>query len=195
MDAEAEARKTPIEISACVLGIMEDNLYFGIDVPAWVQGGLVDTLIPYSSAPFALPVPTDTWSGPEQVKPFVEAVTGTECRLAMNVMPRFMPPEDFRRMAKMLYDAGSDCLFFWDSYQRDHFRSYWNALRRLGHREEIDRWHAAGEPHLGTPLSERELKEQCARLREVQPEVLEQDRAIVPLLTLAGWNMYGVAPG
>ena len=195
MDAEADARGQPIEISACILGMMEDNLFFGIDVKAWAREGLVDTVMPYSSAPFALPVPTDTWSGPEQVRPFAEAVAGTQCRLAMNIMPRFMPPEEFRRMAKMLYDAGSECLFFWDSYQRDHHRGYWNALRRLGHREEIDRWHAAGQPSLGTPLSERELKERCAELRDVRPEVLEEDRAIQPLLTLAGWNMYGVAPG
>lgn len=195
MAAEAGARGSPIEVSACILGSIEDNLFFGIDVAAWARGGLVDTVMPYSGAPYALPVPTDTWSGPDQVIPFAEAVAGTDCRLAMNVMPRSMPPEDFRRMAKMLYDAGSDRLFFWDSYQRDHHRGYWNALRRLGHRGEIDRWHAAGEPPLGTPLTERELKERCARLRDVRPEVLERDRAIQPLLTLAGWNMQGVAPG
>lgn len=195
MAAEAGARGSPIEISACILGSIADNLFFGIDVAAWANGGLVDTVMPYSGAPYALPVPTDTWSGPDQVRPFAEAVAGTDCRLAMNVMPRFMPPEDFRRMAKMLYDAGSDRLFFWDSYQRDHHRGCWNALRRLGHRGEIDHWHAAGEPPLGTPLTERELKERCARLRDVRPEALERDRAIQPLLTLAGWNMQGFAPG
>ena len=195
MAAEADARGAPIEISACILGAIQDNLFFGIDVAAWAREGLVDTVMPYSSAPYALPVPTDTWSGPEQVRPFAHAVAGTGCRLAMNIMPRFMPPEEFRRMAKMLYDAGSECLFFWDSYQRDHHRGYWNALRRLGHREEIDRWHTAGEPALGTPLTERELKERCAQLHDIRPEVLEQDRAIQPLLTLAGWNMHGVAPG
>ena len=195
MDAEAAARGAPVEISACILGSVEDNLFFGIDVAAWAREGLVDTVMPYSSAPYALPVPTDTWSGPEQVRPFADAVAGTPCRLAMNVMPRFMPPEEFRRMARMLYDAGSEHLFFWDSYQRDHHRGYWNALRRLGHRDEIDRWHAAGEPSLGTPLTERELKERCAALHDVRPEVLEQGRAIQPLLSLAGWNMHGVAPG
>ncbi len=195
MNAAAITRGQPIEISACILGSIEDNLFFGIDVETWAREGLVDTLMPYSNAPYALPVPTDTWSGPEQVQPFTDAVSGTNCRLAMNVMPRFMPPEEFRRMAKMLYDAGSESLFFWDSYQRDHHRGYWNALRRLGHRDEIERWHAAGKPSLGTPLSERELKEQCARLRDVRPEILEENRAIQPLLTLGDWNMHGVSPG
>ena len=45
----------------------------------------------------------------------------------------------------------------------------WNALRRLGHRDEIAAWMAAGEPALGDWT--------------------------VPLHSLGGWDMTVIAPG
>jgi hypothetical protein len=65
-----------------------------------------------------------------------------------------MPPEDLRRMAERLYDAGADALFFWDCAAgggRAAFDRQWDALRRLGHRDEIQAWQTAGEPRLPTP--------------------------------------------
>lgn len=85
------------------------------------------------------------------VRHFVELVEGSKCQLALNVMPRDMPPEEFRRKAASLYAQGVDNLFFWDSAGpsgRANYGSGWNALRRLGHREEIERWQQQGEPGL-----------------------------------------------
>ena len=159
--SQEQGRQRPIEVSVCVLGKEEDNMFFALDIPAWVREGLVDTIIPYSPAPLALPVwergrDTDTWSNPEQVKPFVDATRGTRCTLAPNVLPRQMSPEDFRRMASMLYGTGADHLFFWDSDvpNRADYTEGWSALRRLGHREEIEAWKEAGEPSLTTPTME-----------------------------------------
>ena len=61
-----------VDVGACVLGKEEDNLYFAMDIPAWVKEGLIDTLIPYSPAPLAMPVATDTWATADQIVPFVE---------------------------------------------------------------------------------------------------------------------------
>ena len=171
MDAVSreQGRGRHVEVSVCVLGKEEDNLHFGLDIPTWVREGLIDTLIPYSPAPLAMPVETDTWSEASQIKPFVDATRGSECILAPNVMPRQMSPEDFRRMADMLYGAGAEHMFFWDCEGRSNYKASWNALRRLGHKDEIEEWTKAGEPPLSAPLT---------RLR-----------------TLGGWNMEAIAPG
>ena len=79
---------------------------------------------------------------------------GTACMLSMNIMPRDLPAAEQRRVAHGLYAAGTDALFFWDTYAgvgRADFDTGWNALRRLGHRAEIAGWMAAGEPTLALP--------------------------------------------
>ena len=172
MDRESAGRRKRLEVTACVLGKEEDNLYFGMDIAAWAREGLVDTVAPYSPAPLAMPVASDTWTEPGEVEPFVEAVRGTDCKLAINLMPRWMSPERYRRMADMVCEAGAGHLFFWDCegpHGRANFQSLWNALRRLGHREEIRAWMEGGEPALGPNL--------------------------VPLRTMDGWNMSTIAPG
>ena len=174
MDAmtREQGRGRRIEVSACVLGLEEENRYFGLDVAAWAKEGLIDVLIPYSPAPLAMPTEEDTWSSPSQLQPFVRATQGTSCVLAPNVMPRHQSPEDFRRNAYMLYGAGADHLFFWDCAGpggRANYQPMWNVLRRLGHREEIVEWVQTGEPPLGDWTK--------------------------PLLALGDWDMTVIAPG
>ena len=173
MDAASAARQGKrIDISVCVLGTQADNDYFGLDVATWAREGLIDTLIPYSPAPLALPVAEDTWNSGEQIQPFVEAVRGTPCLMAPNLMPRDLSAEDYRRMASMLYGAGAEHLFVWDcagSWFRANHQAPWNALRRLGHRDEIEAWRQGGEPSLANPT--------------------------IPLRTLGGWDMTTIAPG
>ena len=80
-----QGRARRIEVSACVLGLEEENRYFGLDVAAWAREGLIDVLIPYSPAPLAMPTEEDTWSNPSQLEPFTHATqghrmsAGTEC--------------------------------------------------------------------------------------------------------------------
>ena len=114
MEAVGRERGKRVDVGACVLGKEEDNLYFAMDIPAWVKEGLIDTLIPYSPAPLAMPVATDTWASADQIEPFVKAVEGSQVVMAANIMPRQMSPEEFRRNASMLYGAGVENLFFWD---------------------------------------------------------------------------------
>ena len=173
MDAASAARNgRRIGISVCVLGTQADNDFFGLDVATWAREGLIDTLIPYSPAPLALPVAEDTWTSGEQIQPFVEAVRGTRCLMAPNLMPRDLSAEDYRRMASMLYAAGAEHLFVWDcagSWFRANCQAPWNALRRLGHQDEIEAWRQASEPSLPNPT--------------------------VPIRRLGGWDMTTIAPG
>ena len=155
LDALAkEQGRNRIAISACVLN-QEENLRNGLDLKSWVAEELVDTLIPYTDLP-ELDSMGMAWDDEVAVRHFVELVEGTSCELALNVMPRHMPPEDFRRKAASLYGLGVENLFFWDSagpYGRANYSPSWNALRRLGQRDEIEQWRQQGEPSLAPALN------------------------------------------
>ena len=170
--AHDQGRTKSFDLSVCVLGLPNENRYFGLEPEVWAQEGLIDTLIPYSAATLAMPIETDTWASPQEIDPFVKAVRGTRCALAPNIMPRHMPPENLRRIADMVYQTGVDQLFFWDcsgAGGRANYRAMWDGLRRLGHCEEIKGWRRSGEPPLFTSTT--------------------------PLKSLGDWDMGVIAPG
>ena len=155
MDEETrrQGRTRRLQISAVIAGSEAENLNFGVEAGAWVNEGLVDTLIPYLSATnFNSSV--DAWVDPRTIDYFVNLARGSNTIIAPNMMPRQVPPEHLRRRASGLYRAGVQHLFFWDCAGGDGRANYsdmWSALRRLGHRDEIENWHAAGEPDLTSP--------------------------------------------
>ena len=153
MDA-AEAKKgrnRRIDITAVVMSNEEENLFNAIDVRAWVKEGLVDTLVPYSSVP-GLDSLNESWTDPGDADFWLQLTAGTSCKLSLNIMPREMPPDAYYRIADQLYQAGVEHLFFWDcDARRNDYSPSWNALRRLGHRGEIEAWAASGEPSLTPP--------------------------------------------
>ena len=132
-------RKKPLEIAAVVMG-KEENLPYAMDLKTWIEEGLIDTLITSrSSEQHDYNVP-DWRDYPEDVAYFVSLVKGTKCRLAMNLYPRHLTPEEYYRTAHVLYQAGVENLFFWDGDGRV------NKVPRLGHRQEVEAWMAAGQP-------------------------------------------------
>ena len=142
-------------ISACVSNRRENRLY-GMDVETWIREGLIDTLIPYTSAP-ELDSAAESWPEMDEVEYFVRLTEDTKCLLSMNVMPRFMSPEAYRRKAAALYENGVDSLFFWDSAGgsgRANFSPSWSEVCRLGHRGEIGKWKRAGEPAITREIIE-----------------------------------------
>lgn len=157
LDEEAArlGRTTRIAVSAIVTGFEDENLFYGIDAPAWVREGLVDTLIPYSSHP-AWGSVQQSWTDPADIEPWVRLTQGTGTRLAPNVMPRGLASADYRRRAGTLYDAGVENLYFWDT--SPYKPGSWEGLRRLGHVDEIRAWRAAGEAELApTTIRIRDL--------------------------------------
>jgi len=176
MDEASRGRQRRLAVSAIVAASEAENLMQGIDVAAWVREDLVDTLIPYSARtnfrPFFNEPGGMVWTDSEQLEFLVETVADSPCVVAPNVMPRSMPPEDYRRQAATIYGAGAEHLFFWDSAGggcRANFGHEWNALRRLGHVDEIQAWIDAGEPELPRPS--------------------------MPLREWAGWDLSYVTPG
>jgi hypothetical protein len=141
-----------LEITAVVMGTPEENLYNAMDLEGWVRQDLVDTLIPYSSGP-TLNSNLDSFTDPAQAEWFLRVTRGSRCKLALNLMPRQITPEEYRRRAHGLYQAGVEHLFFWDCYQRCDFSPSWTALRRLGHREELAEWVRSGSPKIERPGS------------------------------------------
>ncbi|MSP11991.1 MAG: hypothetical protein EXR62_03420 [Chloroflexi bacterium] len=149
MDAVARERGQTrrIEVSAVVSGREEENLMDGMDIKGWIAAGLVDTIVPNTMSP-RLNTTTESWPDLRDVTYWVELTKGTACKLALNIMPRTMPPEEYRRKAEALYAAGVENIFYWDCNGRATYNFSWDALRRMGHREEIQAWMHAGEPDL-----------------------------------------------
>ena len=145
-------RSKPLEISAIVMSSESENLYQGMDLPVWIKEGLVNTLVPYTSVERLLSS-ADSWTNPRDAEFFLKITQGSACKLALNLMPRKLPPEEFRRRAQALYKVGAEYLFFWDSDQRNDFDPSWTALRRLGHKDELEAWTRAGSPKLERPGS------------------------------------------
>ena len=158
----------PFEVSTIVLSSKEENLYHGLDLEEWVEQGLVDTLMPYSSVR-GINSSKDSFVDPADADFFYRITRGTQCKLALNLMPRRLSADEYRRRAHALYRAGSDHFFFWDTNARNDFSPSWDALRWLGHRQELEEWAAAGMP---------EYKAQGSRLRK-----------------LGNWNPHYETPG
>ena len=138
--AEEQGRDKRIEVSAIVVSTEQENLYNAMDLKAWVDQGLVDTLIPYGSEP-NVGGNERSWTDVRDLDYFIGITKGTPCRLAPNIMPRHTTAEDYRRRALALYEAGIEDLFFWDCdilQARLEDMVPWQTLCRLGHREEIE---------------------------------------------------------
>ena len=166
MDDEAARQgRRKIEVSAITMSSEEENLLNAMDLKAWVDEGLVDTLIPYSSRP-NLDSSAESWTDVRDIEYFVSLTKGTACTLAPNLMPRELSAEAYRRIAAGLYGAGVEHFFYWDTdvqQPRSDSTGPWDAARRLGHREEIEAWRRAGEPELS--------------------------HTMVPIRSLGGWDL------
>jgi hypothetical protein len=137
-----------LELSAWVLGSEAENVYYGLDVRTWIREGLLDTVIPYTSAA-RLSSWEPAWEKPADVQHWLDLTRGSPCRLALNIMPRDLSAEAYRRKADVLYKAGVEHLAFWDSAMAGAAR--FDVLRRLGHSEEIAAWIGQGAPPIEPP--------------------------------------------
>ena len=167
--ATAQGRVGRIGLSAIVTSSEEENLYYGLDLRAWVEQGLIDTLIPYSSNPdFNSNEPS--WTDVRDAEFFIALTKGTETKLALNLMPRQMSGSEYRRRAATLFAAGVDHLFFWDGgLERAQSTGSSHVVRRLGHYDELQTWIDAGEPDV--------------------------EASQMQLRTLDGWDFSYVSPG
>ena len=96
MDDAGRRRGSPVGVSAIVMSTEQENLSVAMDLRAWVAEGLVDTIIPYSSGP-NLDSMNPSWMDPTALDFFLSITKDTPVKLAPNIMPRQMSPEEYRR--------------------------------------------------------------------------------------------------
>ena len=95
----------------------------------WVREGLIDNLIAYP------------WRNLEvDVDYFGPLVRGTEVAYYAEMMPRRMPPKEYRRKAIRSYEAGATGLCLWDTNPRFWYRRERSMASRFGHRDELPAW-------------------------------------------------------
>ena len=142
-----------LPITAIVMSAERENLANGLDPQAWIAGGLVDTLVPFTDLP-ALNHAARAWRDPSALDQFAALTAGTACQLAPCLHPSHLQPAELRRTAAGLAEHGADALFFWwaDVGSMVNYGPVWSALRDLGHLGEIEAWRAAGEPTLEAPV-------------------------------------------
>jgi len=151
---QKRTRRGRLEVSAVVMSSEQENLYYAMDLETWIKERLVDTIIPYTSVERLDSMPV-SWVDPSKAEFFIRITKGTGCKLALNLMPRWTTPEEYRRRAHALYEAGIEHFFFWDTWTQNNFGPSWDVMRRLGHRKELEDWIRSGAPPLerrGTDL-------------------------------------------
>ena len=150
-----------LEVSAITFATRDENWINSLDPATWIAEELIDNLIPYPCRADHSYLETD-------LDEYVRVTAGTPCKLYVNLMPRHMPSQEYRRKALACYRAGADGLFFWDTYQRHDATAQWPTIRRLGHLEELEAW-ARTEEH-------------------------EQEPRLIRLLSLGGHSMGRYSP-
>ena len=111
----------------------ENNRYWALDIARWAAEGIVDVVIAKDQVHVA---GAPDYEFPVDFEYFKQAVRGTACKLYKDVMPRSMPPDEYRAKAREAYDHGCDGLSFWDTDDRFALNQ-WEVIRRLGHPDEL----------------------------------------------------------
>ena len=195
-DLARETGRPRVTVSAIVMGRHADNTFYGMDTRAWAEEGIVDTLIPFSeahrmnSAATSFPDPTD-----DDVRGWADLARRTGVTVALNLLPRWVPPSVYRERALGLYRAGIEHLFFWDAYSRanTYDQLTWNAIRRLGHRDELEAWSKKPRPAFDTTWVRGEDEEEVnAWVAAGEPPL---GPTSVELTRLGGWDLATGTPG
>ena len=119
-----------------VANVLRDAAYNragALDLETWTRERLVDIL-----------VATPSGSQPVDYDYFRKVTEGTSCVFYPDVLPLHKPGRDYVKAAREAYAEGAAGLAFWDSDRRTITKSQWNTVRRLGHRDDLDRM--AAEP-------------------------------------------------
>jgi hypothetical protein len=129
MDRVGKVAGKRLSVTACTFATEAENLYYGLDLPLWIDEGLVDYLAPMGLV-HGCPEVDLTY--------YRHLVKGTTC-LFYPMLPvhlRFKTPQECIKGAQQYFASGADGLSLWDCNPR---QAVWGpVLRRLGHVEELD---------------------------------------------------------
>ena len=122
---------------------LAECLFRGLDVPTWIQEGLVDYLVVHLHVLHK----NDGAEFQGTVREFTRLAQGTKTRVYMDIYPRRMPPAQYRKVAMSYYAAGADGLALWDCDGRRCRASEWAFAKRLGHRLDLPGWEGIGDDY------------------------------------------------
>jgi hypothetical protein len=122
---------------------LAECLFNTLDVPTWIQEGLVD----YLAVHLHMYGEHDGTGVQPKIHEFTRLSKGTKTKVFVDIYPRRMPPRQYRKIAMSYYAAGADGLAFWDSYGRYFRSSEWAFIKRLGHRDDLSRWEGKGDDY------------------------------------------------
>lgn len=131
------------QLGTAAASSLAECLFSALDVPAWIREGLVDYLIVH----LHVYQPHDGSAVQPKIREMTQLAGGTKTRVFVDVYPRRMVPEQYRKIAVSYYDAGADGLAFWDSQGRDYRLSEWAFVKRLGHRKDLSGWQDKGNDY------------------------------------------------
>ncbi len=83
----------------------------------------------------------------ERVSEFMRLEEAYGVQIYLEILPRFLSPEEYRERALELYRCGCGHISLWDTYMRAPRKAEWSMVRRLGHREELSSY-TSGEGEL-----------------------------------------------
>ena len=107
--------------------------YHAMDPATWVNDGLVDYLMPHT---LTLTDPNSF----EAIKPLVEITRGTNAELWPDIFPRSPSGRAYAEKLQEFFDAGADGFSFWSAEMRTSRMSEWNVVKRLGHKDNLERY-------------------------------------------------------
>ena len=58
-------------------------------------------------------------------------------KIYIEIMPRYLSNEEFKRRALDLYSCGAERIALWDAYGRLPMKAMWSTAGRLGHKDEL----------------------------------------------------------
>ena len=107
--------------------------YHAMDPATWVKEGLVDYLMPHT---LVLGNPDNR----KWVEYFANLSRGTRAKLYPDIFPRTPSGRAYAEELKPFYEAGADGFSFWSAEMRTNRLSEWAVVKRLGHRDRMDRY-------------------------------------------------------
>lgn len=143
LDEEGKARGTRLKLAAIALDCEANNRYYGVDLPGWIDAGLIDSLVAWSSADdvgrqrkASLDLAYyHALCAPKRI-PFRAAIIGWQ----MDSDPK----KNAERFAQH-YAAGADGVMYWDANSIEDQR-LWQPLSRFGSHEQVEAFAQAPAP-------------------------------------------------
>ncbi len=147
--ARAQGRKTPYKISLGTFAKEEDNVKWGLDLPTWIQRGLVDDL---ATTWFAYHTSFQKTPGQIDMDYYRRITAGTKTRAyPMVIAWKTGKPQELCKNVAAFHAAGDPGIAIWDPQVQKGWPegspgNVFDVLGRLGHAADMERWAKNGVP-------------------------------------------------